>query len=300
MASENTHIYLADRIRTEINDDILKRIISGHLDYYFIGSIFPDILFFSKDKQIADVAYNLHGEDGLPTNRIVFDLLDRIKAGKDDTNFSFASGLLTHYAVDITLHPMVVYFSGFKANGSKQENDRSAYLHWHYETSIDRQVNDRFYLDQIVNPERIKGLVIPHILGIDHSIIVDALKRQMKYYSLTRSRRYFLIFQVLCKLGFFPARMVAGFYENLNKDRTRLPDPLQYKDIITGESIKTTVSDLMEQAIHFGCRMIESAYNYTHGQIDIGECQKAIAGQSLETGRLGKRTADIRFSAGLT
>jgi len=300
MASENTHIYIADRIRAEINDDMLKRIISGHLDYYFIGSIFLDILFFSKDKQIVDVAYNLHGEDGLPTNRIVFDLLDRIKAGKDDTNFSFVSGFLTHYAVDITLHPMVFYFSGYKANGSRRENDRSAYLHWHYETSIDRQVNDRFYLDKIINPETIKGLVIPQILGIDQSIICDALKRQMKYYSLTRSRLYFVVFQVLCKLGFFPARMVAGFHENLKKDKTRLPDPLQYKDIITGESIKITVSDLMEKAIHFGCRMIESAYHCYKGQINNDECQKAIAGQSLETGRLGKRITDIRFSAGLT
>ena len=300
MASENTHIYLADRIRAKINVDVLKRLISGHLDYYFIGSIFPDILFFSKDKQIVDVAHNLHGEDGLPTNRIVFDLLDRIKAGKDDANFSFVSGFLTHYAADITLHPMVFYFSGYKANGSKQENDRSAYLHWHYETSIDRQVNDRFYLDKIINPETIKGLVIPQILGIDPSIIGDALKRQMKYYSLTRSRLYFVIFQVLCKMGFFPARMVAGFHENLKTDKTRLPDPLQYKDIITGESLETTLNDLIEKAIQFGCRMIETAYAFYIGRINNDECQKVITGQSLETGRVGKRTTDIRFSAGLT
>ena len=87
MASENTHIFLADRIREEINDDVLKRFVSGHMDYYFLGSIFPDILFYSKDKQIVDIAHNLHGEDGTLTNRIVFDLLDEVKIKKGGKNF---------------------------------------------------------------------------------------------------------------------------------------------------------------------------------------------------------------------
>jgi len=43
MASENTHIYLVDRTRREIKDHVLKRVISDRMDYYFLGSIFPDI-----------------------------------------------------------------------------------------------------------------------------------------------------------------------------------------------------------------------------------------------------------------
>ena len=170
-------------------------------------------------------------------------------------------------------------------------------MHRHYETSIDKQINDRFYLDKIINPETIKDLVISQILGINQSVIDDALKRQIKYFSLTRSRFYFVIFQALCKLGFFPAGVVAGFHENLKKDKTRLPDPVQYKDIITGESIKTTLNDLIEEAIQSGCRMIETADAYYTGRINRDECEKAISGHSLETGQVGKRKADIRFSA---
>ncbi|MEA3230380.1 MAG: zinc dependent phospholipase C family protein [Thermodesulfobacteriota bacterium] len=299
MASENTHIFLADRIREEINDDVLKQFISGHMDYYFLGSIFPDILFYSKDKQIVDIAYNLHGEDGVPTNRIVFDLLDRIKRKKDGNNFAFVSGLLTHYAADITFHPVVFYFSGYQANGSKREKDRSAYLHWHYETSIDVQINDRFYLDKSINPETIRHLVIPKILGIHESVIGDALKRQIKYFSLTRNRLYFVIFKILTKLGLFPVNAVAGFHENLKKEDIRLPDPIQYKDVITGEPQKTTLNDMMEEAVQLGCRMIETAYAYYTGRSNRDECEKVIAGHSLETGQVGKRTADIRFSANI-
>ena len=297
MASENTHIYLADRIRGEIDDDVLKRFISGHMDYYFLGSIFPDILFYSKDKQISDIAYNRHGEDGIPTNRIVFDLVDRIKAKEDGNNFAFVSGLLTHYAVDIIFHPVVFYFSGYKPNGSEQEDDRSLYLHMHYETSIDRKINDHFCLDKIINPETITDLVIPQVLDIDPSIISDALKRQIKYFSLTRSPFYFVIFQVLCKLGLFPDRIIAGFHENLKKDEARLPDPIHYKDVITGEPRITTLNDLIEKAVQLGCRMIETAYAYYTGRSNRDECEKVIAGHSLETGQVGKRTSDIRFSA---
>jgi len=102
MPSENTHIYFADQIREKINNHILKRLISDHMDYYFLGSTFPDILFYSKDKQISKIAYNLHGEDGVPTNQIIFNLLDEIRFKKDKNNFSFIAGFLTHYAVDIT------------------------------------------------------------------------------------------------------------------------------------------------------------------------------------------------------
>jgi hypothetical protein len=182
MAFENTHIYLANRILKEISDNGLKQLISDHIDYYFLGSIFPDILFYSKYKRAVHIAYNLHGEDGLPTNRIIFDLLDRIKIDKDGKNFSYVSGLLTHYAVDITIHPVVFYFSGYKPNSSKQEDERSAYLHWHYETGIDKRVNDRFFLDEIINPETINDIVISQILGIDKTIIGDALKKQIKYF----------------------------------------------------------------------------------------------------------------------
>ena len=83
-----------------------------------------------------------------------------------------------------------------------------------------------------------------------------------------------MIFQVLCKLGFLPAKIVAGFPKNLKKDKACLPDPIRYKDVITGESQKTTLNDLVEKAVQFGCRMIETAYAYYTGRIDKADKMK--------------------------
>jgi hypothetical protein len=299
MAAENTHIYLADQIKAKIGNNVLKQIISDHIDYYFLGSIFPDILFYSKDKRIFNVAHNLHGEDGVPTNKIVFNLLDKVKSKKDQKNFSFIAGFLTHYAVDITFHPVVFYLSGYIADGNKQEKDRSSYLHWHYEADIDRQVNHPFHLDRMVRPELIRNLIIPEILGIDKRAIGKAMRRQIRYIRATRSRIYYLLFNVLYILGFYPAGAIAGFDHNLKKESLRLPDRIQYKDLLTGAPLQTTLSELITAAVQLGCRMIETAYDYYTDQKNRDECEKIIAGQSLETGQIGKTTADIKFFARL-
>jgi hypothetical protein len=299
MAYENTHIYLADEIRKKIGNHTLKQMISDHRDFYYLGSIFPDILFYSKDEQVSKIAYNLHGEDGVPTSRIIFKLLDEIRIKKDKNNFSFIAGFLTHCAVDITIHPMVFYVSGYKVNGNKQEKDRASYLHWHYEASIDQLVNHHFSLDKIINPELLKELIIPKVIGIHVDVIGKALKRQINYISLTPSRFYYIVFKALCKLGLYPAGAIAGFNRNLEKERIRLPDPIQYKDLLTGEPKQTTLNDLMAEAVQFGCRMIETAYEYYEGRENREQCEKIIGGQSLETGRVGKRMSDIRFSADL-
>ena len=299
MAAENTHIYLADQIKGKIGNNVLKQIISDHIDYYFLGSIFPDILFYSKDKPIFNMAHNLHGEDGVPTHQIVFNLLDEAKYRQDEKNLTFITGFLTHYAVDITFHPVVFYISGYKADGNKQEKDRSAYLHWHYEADIDRQINHSFRLDRMARPELIRKLIIPEIIGIDERAIEKAMRRQIRYIRATRSRFYYLLFNVLYRLGFYPAGAIAGFYHNLKKESLRLPDRIQYKNLLTGAPLQTTLNEIIAAAVQLGCRMIETAYAYYIDQKNRDECEKVIAGQSLETGQVGKTTADIKFSARL-
>ncbi len=297
MASENTHIYLADRIRRNIHDEPVTKIISDHMDEYFIGSIFTDILFYSKDKQAAAVASRLHGEDGQPTNQIVFDLLDSARSEKDHRNFAFVAGLLTHYAVDITLHPIVFYFSGDDPDAKCIDDDKSAYRHMHYETSIDFQLNDSFYLDEIIQPMALNRLKIYSLLDIEQVVVEKALRRQIKYYRLTRKRVYFILFRALSRLGLFPARAIAGFHANLDKDSVRLPDPIHYKDVVTGEPKTATLNGLVDMAVQFGCHMVETAYAYYTLQIDLEDGKKVIAGQSLETGQTGTMVKDIRFYA---
>ena len=42
--------------------------------------------------------------------------------------------------------------------------------------------------------------------------------------------------------------------------------------------------------------MAESAYDYYCGKISRQACEKTIAGNNLDTGRIGQSMADVRFS----
>jgi hypothetical protein len=297
MAFENTHIYLADVIMQQLRENDLKTILDHHIGQYYLGSVFPDVLFYGRDKAVSQTAHMLHGNDGLPTNRLVFDILDRIRPLGDHKNFAFVAGYLTHLAVDTTLHPVVYYISGFKSVENRKERNRSAYLHWHYETCIDRAVNRKFYLDEILHPGLLDGLLVEKVTGVNLKLITQALRRQVAYFAMTRKRRYFHLFRLLSRIGIVPPESVAGFYDNLNKEKECLPDPIAYRDVIDGTSKQTTLDRLIANAVDLGVDMITAAADYYSDRITRQDCEKTIAGYNLATGWPGKTKDDIRFSS---
>ncbi|MBW1889753.1 MAG: zinc dependent phospholipase C family protein [Deltaproteobacteria bacterium] len=46
MPFENTHLHLADKVRQKLQGDALAAALKEHLAYYYLGSVFPDILFY--------------------------------------------------------------------------------------------------------------------------------------------------------------------------------------------------------------------------------------------------------------
>jgi len=295
MAYENTHILMADAIRGALNERELQTVLNAHEDYYFLGAIFPDVLSYSRDKNAVKQGGNLHGSDGRPTNRIVFSVLDVLREHRDPKNFAFIAGYITHCAVDITLHPIIYYRSGYRPDAGAREAAKTSYLHWHFETIVDKRLNDRFYLEEVINPALIPDLVICRFIELPQDNIQAALKRQCRYFRINRRPFYYPIFRFLSRLGMVPPETVAGFYENLNHDRTPLPEPIDYKDPVTGEEKQTTLAQWKASAVETACPMLDAAWAYYQGRIDREECARKISGRNLATGRLGKTRNDIRF-----
>ena len=296
MAYENTHLWAADAVKEQITNDALRELINSSIDYYYFGAVFPDTFSFSHDKKISDISNFLHGETGTPANGVVFDVLDRTNHARDKKNLAFICGFLTHFAIDIVFHPVVVYFSGYKPKSSPREASKSSYLHWHYETYIDKRFNNEFYLNRIIKPTVVQDLVVASILNISEQIILDCLKKQIAYFKRTHSRLIYMTYRMLSKIGLVEKKYLGGFYANLKVDPTRLPENLRYKDIISGENKEATMDGLMDQGIKMGVKMIESAYDYYCSKISRQVCKNTIAGNNLDTGRIGKSKADVKFS----
>ena len=295
MPFEDTHILLANQIKQKLQTDDFIAAIEKYPNHYYLGSVFPDILFYSKDASIVEMAYKLHGNDGSLTNQLVFQVLDEIKITRDWLNFAFIAGYLTHCAADMTFHPMVNYLSGYNPNGNHREKQKSSYLHWCYETLIDSQLNSRFRFNEIIHPALIDKLIVPQLLALNSEIIVKALERQILYLGMIRSRFYYYVFRVLRLVGAVPPETVAGFFANLKTEDISLPEIITYKDIISGKKKETSLEQLSALTIDLGCQFIDAAYQYYKESITREEAKNTIAGENLATGRLGQTKDDIRF-----
>ena len=300
MPFENTHLFLADKVLKSLQNEDLTEILKEHLDYYYLGSIFPDTLFYARDDKLSQVAFRLHGDDGQPTNRFVFDVLDRIREQGSLRDFAFAAGFLTHCAADITFHPVVFYISGYMPDASEQAKQRTSFLHWQYETLIDQLLNDRFRLEELVQPSLVRDLAAPDVLGIDADTLVRHLEKQRGYFLKIRSRFYYHIFRILSRLRVVPPESVAGFYQSLNKGDITLPKRIPFRDVVSGEERETSLEDLTEQSVDLGGRLVVAAHDYFTSAIGRQECEAIMKGESLHTGKRGKTLKDVRHAASIS
>ena len=296
MVYENTHLWAAEQIKSRIKNRFIEETIAGNLDFYHLGAIFPDVLFYSKDPRIRSAAYFLHGETGTPTNEFIFAVLDPIRDTHDEKNLAFIWGYLTHCAMDIVFHPAVIYYTGYDPQGDRSRQLHYDYLHLHIETIIDRHFNKGIFLENIINPTIVNDLVIPPIQNVTRPAIKNCLKRQIFYFRLVHSRLYYIVFKICAQMGLVDKRLIAGFYANLKVENRKLPEKLIYRDIITGRVKETQLEDLMEAGVTTAVKMVKAAYDYYVGKINKQSCKRTIAGHNLDTGRTEKTRADIRFS----
>ena len=113
MVYENTHLWAAEQIKNSIENRLIAETIGSYSDFYFLGAIFPDSLYYSRAPRLSRAAYFLHGDTGVPTNAFIFDVLDQVKDKADEKTLVFVWGFLTHCAMDIVFHPLIFYFSGY-------------------------------------------------------------------------------------------------------------------------------------------------------------------------------------------
>jgi len=185
--------------------------------------------------------------------------LNRVIWTQDDKTFSFVCGYLTHMALEIVFHPLVVYVSGFLPRQDFDQASNSSYLHWHYETFSDKHFNNGFFLGQIIKPNIVQDLVIPSVLDVSEAAVLAVLKRQVSFFSRVNSRFFYWVYRIAIAAGFVDRKYIGGFYANLDFDRSELPRQIQYRDLFSGEEKVTSLNDLMDRSLSMGTEMILEA-----------------------------------------
>lgn len=120
MASLATHYFFALDVYDALDKETKKRIIE-HIDEYLIGAQGPDIFFFGTSLNIVDINFmdkkiNNYGKKlhKQAFNTFLEASLGRVKLYNSQLALSYLLGMVTHYALDCFVHPLVnKYTSNF-------------------------------------------------------------------------------------------------------------------------------------------------------------------------------------------
>ena len=295
MPKENTHIYFASELVKNLPHDELRHILESHREYFFLGAVIPDTMYYSRREDISDT---LHGKSGNLTNELIFDMLEH---AEDERDLAFCCGYISHCALDITFHPMVYYLSGDYHDPEPARREQAVYLHRHIETSLDVFINNPLRMHKLLQPGLMEGLAFEKIVSKRFSVSIQEIRRalhtQLRMNRLFTSRTGYVIVGFLCRLGLFRDWTLKSlFYANIRREPGMDFSVLNYKDILTGEGRETTPQKLFEQAASRATKMLTQAYAYARGTISQEELSRAIPGESLNTGTLHTPVTAIKYT----
>jgi hypothetical protein len=298
---ENTHLYFAHRVIEQTEQKEWQRIVNGNLQAFYLGSVMPDAFYYSPKARVREVSEILHGRHGERTNIMIFDLLDLAKARASETDLAFVFGYLTHAALDITFHPLIYFLSGNYFDEDENRRYEAMYLHRHFETFLDRKVNENFFFHDLIRLKIIKKLGFPEILkekfDVKKAETAELLIRKNLISLMENSRLAYYFLYTLFKIGVKTAKLFYGLsYANLKADKRIIPDLVDYKDVITGHPKRELITDLFDRADDLASVYFEAAYAYYRGKIGREEAERFIRGESFNTGRIGVPVTAIKYT----
>jgi hypothetical protein len=299
MPKENSHIFLAHKIGEDCQDQKLKQMINKNLSYFYFGSIFPDIFFYSPKEEITKISDNIHGKQGNLTNEIIFEILEDAKKHQEEKSLVFCLGILSHFAFDITAHPVIYYLSGNYYDQDLAKRNQAVYRHRHLETFFDSKINHHYYVGDLLEKNLanfLPGLeVILEKYNISRVDFLAAYQRFLFLNKLYCNNFVFIFYNFLHKIGLVGKNNLSLFYGNLKREKEVIEDNIKYQDLITGQELQITFGGLIKNSEKLAGKMIEAAYQYFQNKISKDECLKIIKGESLNTGKVGVLVKNIKY-----
>lgn len=300
MPKENTHLYFAHQVVEILPDDELAGMIRQEMGIFYFGAVIPDSFYYAKEREVIRIAEFMHGKDGNLTNEFIFDLLKKAKETRRNEDLVFALGYITHCVLDIVFHPVIYYLSGNYYDPDKRKRDEAVYLHRHLETALDARVNQSFWFERLIHMDFLDRLSVDEVVEKKFRLPKSVfLKVQMQKARLLKALHYDWLYYVLSAL--YVVRIVKRpvllgiFYANLRHEDRQLPDFIEYRDIVTGEKLETTVQELFYKARHLAKDRLEAAWKYYKGEIHREEAMEVIKGESLSCGKEGVPSTEFKY-----
>ncbi len=331
MPKELTHWITAERTMDLIEEGPVKDAIRLHPHFYYLGAVVYDTPFYSDAAARSDgfmkIADVLHGIDQRDTFAPYRRFFAEYSGSPPPEGLSFISGAFTHYALDVTFHPLVNYFSGKYFSSDPKKRILSQLRHRQFETFLDLYFYGT-YIENMGTSTRLGlhlqnagefGRTLRGLSTSDRLVsqIVDAFTRTAgynasilpmlhKHGALQRiffNRMLSLALNLAGRLfGGYIAVAAATFYPLWRKRLLRNPgavfpffaSPIDYIHPNTGEKLRASADELGARAAVAAADLIngyQSALSHDRGEGYLA----GVRGLSLEYGCDAKQYPDPRY-----
>ena len=160
------------------------------------------------------------------------------------------------------------------------------------ETKLDNDINNKYFLDEILDVNNKKAHEILEIIAVKYNITNgDLIKAYKKQIRINKCFRNGFIYKLICLLNKLKivnyGNILPLFYQHLQIDEIVMAEVVNYYDILSGQKIQRNLSDLLKAAEDESIKRIHAAYAYYNDAIDRACAMQIIRGESLDTGREG-------------
>lgn len=299
MADIYLHSRLAEEVIKDIEYDFNEKLV-------FNGAQGPDPLyynFFSKERgEYRKCANLMHNKD---TDKLFINMVNYVKENLSKDSFSFLTGFICHYALDVKIHPYVYNKVGvYKASDSSTHKWRG--LHLKFERSIDAVIIEedtgekarKINLSKKQVPLRFPSLEIMKIMdyviketyqtdngGVMYLVSTVEMRKNLKRFVKDKFgfKKLFLktidLFSKTHDMFFQDMSMFNHIekYDFLNKEKNVWYHP------VTNEEYNYSVMELYDQAVKFATEIMENVKLYIYEDEDI-DLTKVFTNLSFNTG----------------
>lgn len=292
MPKENTHLLLINGVIDAMDCSEIKGILKANYESLCFGGIVADTFFYSANKDVVQIAEELHGKEGERTNGLTFELLDHARRHRCEKVLCMSMGYISHCVFDMIFHPVIYYLTGNYYDKDATKSDQAVYRHRLLETKLDKHINNKYYLDEILDENSEKAYEILDIIAVKYGIangdLIKAYKKQIKINKCFRSG---IVYKLICLLNRLKIvkydNILPLFYPHLRTDEIIMDEVVNYHDILSGRKIQRKLADLLKAAEDESIKRIHAAFSYYNAAIDRECAMQIIRGESLDTGREG-------------
>lgn len=307
MADVYLHSRFTENLLNELPSDIIQ-------DIAFLGCQGPDAFYYARDKEFKRIADDIHR---YRTRDLFKTMVNYVKENYSKEAYSYLFGFISHYVLDIYIHPYIYYKTGI------YESDNPS---THYMRGLHKKFEHAIDCLQIEKELKIKA----HKLDLTtyYYPLKEAPKEVLELMHFTLKREYQLsngysmaersakeMYKMLKYIGTDRTgikKLLYKFFDLFNKKNDLfISDMSSFNQIknydyhndaknvwlhpLTGEEYTTSIDEIIEEAKVHGHELLTKVDEYIHTDSDIN-LDDLFTDLSFNTGKPCEMGMDFKYT----